>query len=224
MRRRLLILNWRDTRHPEGGGSEVYVEQVACVLRRQGLSGHAVLAPRAGGLPRERAARRSPHRAPRRPPHRLPVGRGPAGARPARQPRMWFSRSRTACPSWPGSTPADRSSSWCTTSTASSGRVVGPALSRLGWLMESRVAPCVNRRCDVRRRLGCHQGRARRPRGGRRTDNRVPTTAFPRRPTSSRSGRSRVPEPRRPESAGAAQADRARDHLRGPPALPRSPT
>jgi glycosyltransferase involved in cell wall biosynthesis len=27
--RRVLILNWRDTRHPQGGGSEVYVEQVA---------------------------------------------------------------------------------------------------------------------------------------------------------------------------------------------------
>jgi glycosyltransferase involved in cell wall biosynthesis len=27
--RRALILNWRDTRHPQGGGSEVYVEQVA---------------------------------------------------------------------------------------------------------------------------------------------------------------------------------------------------
>ena len=25
---RVLFLNWRDTRHPEGGGSEVYVENV----------------------------------------------------------------------------------------------------------------------------------------------------------------------------------------------------
>ncbi|MGH2557085.1 MAG: glycosyltransferase [Actinomycetota bacterium] len=34
--KRLLILNWRDTRHPQGGGSEVYVEQVARRLARIG--------------------------------------------------------------------------------------------------------------------------------------------------------------------------------------------
>src|SRR5918999_1715451 len=32
----LLILNWRDTTHPEGGGSEVYVERVAAGLAAQG--------------------------------------------------------------------------------------------------------------------------------------------------------------------------------------------
>jgi glycosyltransferase involved in cell wall biosynthesis len=34
--RRILILNWRDTQHPEGGGSEVYVEQIATGLVRRG--------------------------------------------------------------------------------------------------------------------------------------------------------------------------------------------
>lgn len=33
---RVLILNWRDTRHPQGGGSEVYVEQVARRLAAEG--------------------------------------------------------------------------------------------------------------------------------------------------------------------------------------------
>lgn len=33
---RLLFLNWRDTRHPEGGGSEVYVENVARALAAAG--------------------------------------------------------------------------------------------------------------------------------------------------------------------------------------------
>jgi len=33
---RVLILNWRDTGHPQGGGSEVYVEQVARRLARLG--------------------------------------------------------------------------------------------------------------------------------------------------------------------------------------------
>lgn len=34
--KRLLILNWRDSRHPQGGGSEVYVEQVARRLAKAG--------------------------------------------------------------------------------------------------------------------------------------------------------------------------------------------
>ncbi len=32
----VLILNWRDTRNPEGGGSEFYAEQVAAALARRG--------------------------------------------------------------------------------------------------------------------------------------------------------------------------------------------
>jgi len=36
---RVLFLNWRDTRHPEGGGSEVYVENVA---RSLAAAGHEV--------------------------------------------------------------------------------------------------------------------------------------------------------------------------------------
>ena len=33
---RVLFCNWRDTRHPEGGGSEVYVESVARALAAAG--------------------------------------------------------------------------------------------------------------------------------------------------------------------------------------------
>lgn len=33
---RILFLNWRDTRHPEGGGSEVYVESIAHALAAAG--------------------------------------------------------------------------------------------------------------------------------------------------------------------------------------------
>ncbi|GIH06272.1 putative glycosyl transferase [Rhizocola hellebori] len=35
-RRHVLLLNWRDTRNPEGGGSEVYVEQLAAELVARG--------------------------------------------------------------------------------------------------------------------------------------------------------------------------------------------
>ncbi|MEU0765167.1 hypothetical protein ABZ351_36590, partial [Streptomyces microflavus] len=34
--RHVLFLNWRDTRNPEGGGSEVYVERIAGELVRHG--------------------------------------------------------------------------------------------------------------------------------------------------------------------------------------------
>ena len=34
--RGVLFLNWRDTTHPEGGGSELFVERVASGLAAQG--------------------------------------------------------------------------------------------------------------------------------------------------------------------------------------------
>jgi len=34
--RHILFLNWRDTRHPEGGGSEVYIERVAAEMAARG--------------------------------------------------------------------------------------------------------------------------------------------------------------------------------------------
>jgi glycosyltransferase involved in cell wall biosynthesis len=34
--RHVLFLNWRDTRHPEGGGSEVYIERVAAEMAARG--------------------------------------------------------------------------------------------------------------------------------------------------------------------------------------------
>jgi glycosyltransferase involved in cell wall biosynthesis len=49
--RRILILNWRDTQHPEGGGSEVYVEQMAHGLVRRGAF-VSMLCPRFPGAPR----------------------------------------------------------------------------------------------------------------------------------------------------------------------------
>jgi glycosyltransferase involved in cell wall biosynthesis len=49
--RRILILNWRDTQHPEGGGSEVYVEQMARGLVHRGAL-VTMLCPRFPGAPR----------------------------------------------------------------------------------------------------------------------------------------------------------------------------
>lgn len=150
---RLLILNWRDTRHPEGGGGEVYVEEVA---RRLQAAGYQVtlFAARPPGLPRAETDRGV--RVVRRGGHLtvyvwaallLTLGRLRGLGRHARlgppdvvlevQNGMPFlARLFTRRPvvvlvhhvhreQWP---------------------VVGPILSRIGWFMESQVAPMVNRR------------------------------------------------------------------------------
>lgn len=50
--RHVLFLNWRDTRNPEGGGSEVYIERVAAELVRVGYR-VTVLCAGHDGAPRE---------------------------------------------------------------------------------------------------------------------------------------------------------------------------
>jgi glycosyltransferase involved in cell wall biosynthesis len=50
----VLILNWRDTTHPEGGGSEVFVERVAAGLAAQGRPVTLFCAAHPGAPPAER--------------------------------------------------------------------------------------------------------------------------------------------------------------------------
>ena len=50
--RSLLIVNWRDTTNPEGGGSERYVEEIAAGLAALGWR-VTVLCARYPGAPRE---------------------------------------------------------------------------------------------------------------------------------------------------------------------------
>ncbi|MEU8299092.1 glycosyltransferase family 4 protein [Micromonospora sp. NPDC048909] len=47
--RHILFLNWRDTRNPEGGGSEVYVERIAGELVRRGHQATLLCATHAAG-------------------------------------------------------------------------------------------------------------------------------------------------------------------------------
>lgn len=141
--RRVLILNWRDAWHPEGGGSELYLQQVA---RRLRLAGHDVTvftAAYPGARRREDVegihyVRRGRHISVYlwaiyllltgrlgRPDAILEVQNGiPFLA-------TWFSRAPVTVlvhhvhrEQWP---------------------VVGPALARFGWFMESRVAVRANR-------------------------------------------------------------------------------
>jgi len=50
---RVLVCNWRDTRHPEGGGSEVYVESVAKALAAGGDDVTVLCARYPGSTPEE---------------------------------------------------------------------------------------------------------------------------------------------------------------------------
>ncbi|MFL6136173.1 MAG: glycosyltransferase family 4 protein [Frankiaceae bacterium] len=52
-RARVLVLNWRDTRHPEGGGSELYVEEIAAGLAARGHAVTSFSAAYAGAARRE---------------------------------------------------------------------------------------------------------------------------------------------------------------------------
>src|ERR687890_1445361 len=52
--RGVLFLNWRDTTHPEGGGSEVYVERIAAGLAAQGRPVTLLCAAHPGALATER--------------------------------------------------------------------------------------------------------------------------------------------------------------------------
>jgi glycosyltransferase involved in cell wall biosynthesis len=52
-RRHVLFLNWRDTTHPEGGGSEVYLERIAAELAKQGYRPTLFCAAHGNAAPRE---------------------------------------------------------------------------------------------------------------------------------------------------------------------------
>ncbi|WP_307834474.1 glycosyltransferase family 4 protein [Paractinoplanes lichenicola] len=54
--RHVLFLNWRDTRNPQGGGSEVYVERIAGELVRRGHRATLLCAKHAFGDAEERTA------------------------------------------------------------------------------------------------------------------------------------------------------------------------
>ena len=96
-RRRVVICSWRDETHPEAGGSERYVGQVARYLASQGDD-----VARAHLRPRRRAARRGRRRRPlpppRRPPVRLRAGRVAPALRPGRRRPRRPERHPVRCP------------------------------------------------------------------------------------------------------------------------------
>ena len=121
---RIAFLTWRDSTHPDGGGSEVFVEQVARGLVQRGHEVTIVCA-RHGDAPRHERPRRRPRGAHRRPAHAsTPAACSGSPGTDVRTP-SWT--SSTACRSgrrWCG---AAASSPWSTTSTSGSGRSSTPA-------------------------------------------------------------------------------------------------
>ncbi len=142
-RLRVVLLNWRDTQHPEGGGSERYVEQVAEGLALRGHDVRVLCAAhdrsppdevRAGVRYRRRGGRLSVY--PRAALHLL--ARRADVVVDVQNGLPFFSRLVARCPvlvlvhhvhreQWPV--------------------VFGPLAARLGWWVESRVAPRLYRGC-----------------------------------------------------------------------------
>jgi glycosyltransferase involved in cell wall biosynthesis len=139
----VLLVNWRDTRHPEGGGSERYVERMAEGLARRGYGVTIQCAAHSAAPPDEvvdgvRFRRRG---------GRLTVYLWALVAIVRLRPDLvvdvqngvpFFSALVARCPVLVLVHHVHREQ-W--------GAVLGPVLGRLGWLVESRVAPWLYRRC-----------------------------------------------------------------------------
>jgi glycosyltransferase involved in cell wall biosynthesis len=139
----VLLVNWRDTRHPEGGGSERYVERMAEGLARRGYDVTIQCAAHPGAPAdevvagvrfRRRGGRLSVYAralvdiARTRPDVVVDVQNG----------LPFFSRLVARCPVLVLVHHVHREQ-WRA--------VLGPLLGRVGWLVESRLAPWLYRRC-----------------------------------------------------------------------------
>lgn len=139
----VLLVNWRDTRHPEGGGSERYVERMAEGLARRGYRVIVQCAAHenapadeiVGGVRfRRRGGRLTVYLwamlaiARTRPDVVVDVQNGVP----------FFSRLVARCPVLVLVHHVHREQ-W--------GAVLGPVLGRVGWFVESRLAPWLYRKC-----------------------------------------------------------------------------
>ncbi len=174
---RVLFCNWRDTRNPEGGGSEVYVESVATALA---AAGHdvTILCAAHANAPADEVVDGVRFVRARQQARRLPAGLPAAAAPPASAASTSSSTCRTAsrsCPPGPAARPVVvlvhhvHREQWPV--------VYGPVRSRIGWWIESRLAPRAYRGSPLRRRLGGHPRGARRARASRGDDITWSTTA-----------------------------------------------
>jgi glycosyltransferase involved in cell wall biosynthesis len=146
---RVTILNWRDTSHPEGGGSERYVERVAAGLAADGCAVTVRCARHAGSPVRERRAGFELRRAGGRItvyPRALAglvvdrlLRRGPDVVLDVQNGVPFFARLVAGCPVLVLVHHVHREQ-W--------GVALPPVMARLGWWLESRAAPRVLRGCQ----------------------------------------------------------------------------
>lgn len=142
---RVLLLNWRDTGHPEGGGAENVLERMATGLRRAGHHVEVRCARYAGAPAREvvdgvHVVRRG---------GRFTVYLHTAAAL-ARQRRRWdvVVDVQNGMPFWsPLFTRAPVLNVTHHLHREQWQVIFGPAFGRVGWWLESRVAPRVYRSC-----------------------------------------------------------------------------
>jgi glycosyltransferase involved in cell wall biosynthesis len=142
---RVLLLNWRDSGHPEGGGSESFSERVATGLAKLGHDVTLRCAGYEGAVPDEvvdgvRFVRRG---------GRFTVYLRAAAAL-ARRPRAWdiVLDVQNGMPFWSPLFTRARVVNVTHHLHREQWRVIfGPRLGRVGWWLESRVAPRVYRRC-----------------------------------------------------------------------------
>lgn len=139
----IMLLNWRDTTHPEGGGSEHYLERIASGLAARGYRVTVQCAAHARGLADEWRDGVRFHRRGNRFTVYPRALLGVLKLRPdiivdVQNGIPFFSRLVTRCPvlvlvhhvhreQWPAA--------------------VGPLLGRIGWWIESRLAPRMYRNC-----------------------------------------------------------------------------
>jgi glycosyltransferase involved in cell wall biosynthesis len=139
----VLLVNWRDTRHPEGGGSERYVERMAEGLARRGYRVTIQCAAHRNA-PADEVVRgvRFRRRGGRFTVYAwalLAIARSRADVVVDVQNGMpFFSRLVARCPVLVLVHHVHREQ-WRA--------VLGPVLGRVGWLVESRLAPWLYRKC-----------------------------------------------------------------------------
>jgi glycosyltransferase involved in cell wall biosynthesis len=143
---RVLVLSWRDGDHPEAGGAEVYVERTCQLLTARGHTVTMFSAAFPGG---SRRVDRGAVRIVRRGGRLTCYLRGLQFLRKVRDEVDVVVDVHNGVPFWSplvGGTPVVslvhhvHRDQWPI--------IFGPVLGRLGWLIESRLAPIVYRRCQ----------------------------------------------------------------------------
>ena len=149
--RSVLLLCWRDTGHPQGGGSETYLQRIGAQLAASGVR-VTLRTARYPGAPRRevvdgvRVSRGGG-------PYSVYIWAGLAMVRPESVSARcggsgptWSSTPRTACRSWPGWPTAAASLVLVHHCHREQWPVAGRLLGRFGWFVESRLSPRLHRR------------------------------------------------------------------------------